>query len=172
MHQWQRAKVLQTATRKLRPHRLMKTSRIAVETWQSTSKATLSWDKRTKYISVIYLLTEVARAVRPGPSEKISTWATTFCKLPNQCKWKLKWTWIYLSTIINNQGLSKEVNLLKEREKESDQVLIDIVLETEWLRKWCKFSRTNHWAKLSKKKKKRNNHGLFRLSTENCYIRQ
>ena len=137
-----------------RPHRLMKTIRIAVETWRSTSKVTLSWDKRTKFISVIYLLTEVARAVRPGPSEKISTWATTFCKLPNQCKWKLKWTWIYLSTIINNQGLSKEVNLLKEREKESDQVLIDIVLETEWLRKWCKFSRTNHWAKLSKKKKK------------------
>ena len=153
-----------------RPHRLMKTSRIAVETWRSTSKVTLSWDKRTKFISVIYLLTEVARAVRPGPSEKISTWATTFCKLPNQCKWKLKWTWIYLSTIINNQGLSKEVNLLKEREKESDQVLIDIVLETEWLRKWCKFSRTNHWAKLSKKK--RNNLGLFRPSTENCSIRQ
>ena len=55
-------------------------------------------------------------------------------------------TEVNLNLSINNNktGLSKEVNLLKEREKESDQVLIDIVLETEWLRKWCKFSRTNH----------------------------
>ena len=77
-----------------------------------------------------------------------------FLQITKSMQMETERTWIYLSTIINNQGLSKELNLLKEREKESDQVLIAIVLETEWLRKWCKFSRTNHWAKLSKKKKK------------------
>ena len=36
-----------------RPHRLLKTSSIAVETLRSTSKVALSWDKRTKLISYL-----------------------------------------------------------------------------------------------------------------------
>ena len=38
-----------------RSHRLMKTSSTAVKTSRSTSKVTLSWDKRTKFISYLTL---------------------------------------------------------------------------------------------------------------------